>query len=311
MNPARVRNAVFLILTGVILLLNTTGQLNWDFWVELLWLWPMLLIAIGVEKLLLATRAKNLAYVSSLLLVLTVVWAWSSYSSGPRPDEPSFNFDADFTQAYPLDSTMQALVADIDFGAGRLNVGSTPDKLLDGSFYSAFGRPRVSMGQEGNRAVVRVRLPRQKHFGWWPRKKENRWKVNLTDRLPIRLHIDCGAAQLNLDLTDLLVERCELDCGASEIDLAFGSKSAHVEGSIDCGASDVNIRIPRGAGLRLHRDTAISSFSTHGIDLIRRGSYHETKDFDTAPVQIKLEVQAGVSSFRVFYSNETMKSGTI
>jgi len=311
MSPARVRTGVFLILTGVLLLLNTTGRLGWDFWVELIWLWPMLLIALGLEKLLLATKAKNLAYVSSLILLLTVIWAWSSYAKAPHEDEPSYTFDADFTQAYPLDSTMQALVAELDFGAGRLTVGATSDKLFDGSFYSPRGRPRVSMDKEGSQAVVRVRSLRQQHVRWWPGRKENRWKIYLTDRLPLRLNVDCGAAKLKLDLSLLRVEQLDLDCGASEIDLTFGGKCTRVEASINCGVSEINIRIPHGAGLRIHRDTAISSFSTRGIDLVRRGSYRETRDFDSAPVQIKLEIDAGVSSFRISYSDETVKSGTI
>jgi hypothetical protein len=125
------------------------------------------------------------------------------------------------------------------------------------------------------------------------------------------LNIDCGAARLKLNLSDIRVERFDLNCGASEIDVVLGSKSPQVDGSIDCGASEIDIRIPRGAGLRVRRDTAVSSFHTSGIDLVRRGSFHETENFDRAPVQITLEVNAGVSSFRVSYSDETVKPGTI
>jgi len=310
MNPGKMRSGVFLIITGVILLLNTTGNLSWAFWVDLIWLWPMLLIAIGVEKLFLATKLKQLAYVSSLILVLTVVWAWSSYAETPGVDEPTYSFDADFTQVYPLDSTLESLVADIDFGAGRLTVCSTSDQLFDGSFYSRDKRPRVTMRERRGRATIRVNAPGARHISW-PRKLDNNWRIMLTDQLPVRLNVDCGAARLKLNLAEIQLERFNIDCGASEIDLVIGTKSPRVEGYIDCGASHIDIQIPRGAGLRVHRNVAISSFRSGEINLRKHGSYRETEKFDEAPVQIKLDVDAGVSAFRISYSDETVGPGAI
>jgi hypothetical protein len=310
MNPSRLRTGVFFILTGSILLLNTTGVLGWSFWVDLVWLWPVLLIAIGVEKVLLATRVRQLAYISSLILILTVVWAWSSYARETRIEEPTFDFDADFTKAYPLDSTYTSLVADIDFGAGKLYIGSSSTELFNGEFYSRHGRPRVDLDQRRSRAMVEVRTDNMGEFHW-PGKLGNRWKIGVTDRLPVRLNIDCGAAGLELNLSEIQLERLDLNCGASEIDLVIGIKNPRVDAYIDCGASNLNIKIPRGAGLRVHRDIAVSSFRSPGLELTKRGSYRETPAFDGAPIQINLDLEAGVSAFTVSYSNETAKPGSI
>jgi hypothetical protein len=310
MNPGRLRTGVFLIITGVILLLNTTGALAWSFWVDLIWLWPMLLIAVGVEKLLLATRAKNLAYISSLILIITVFWAYSTYARGPSSDDPVYQFDADFTQAYAMDTTINALAADIDFGAGRLVIGSTSEQLFDGNFYSKRGRPRVTKSDRRGRATVRVRGPEARHFHW-PSKLDNKWQVDLTDRLPVRLNIDCGAARLLLNLEDVQLERFEIDCGASRVDLTIGAKSARVDGSIDCGASDVKIKIPHGAGLRVQRDAAITSFCSGEIELLKRGSYRVPDNFNYAAAQIKLQIDAGVSFFKVSYSDQSVGTDAI
>jgi len=310
MNPGRLRIGVFFILTGCVLLLNTTGALDWSFWVDLIWLWPMLLIAIGVEKVLLATRYKQLAYISSLILVLTVVWAWSSYARETRIEEPIYNFDADYSKAYPLDSTHTSLATEIDFGAGKLFIGSSSTELFNGQFYTRRGRPRVTLDQRRSRAVVQVRAD-ERHNIQWPGKTGNRWKINVTDKLPVRLNVDCGAAGLQMDLADVHLERLDLDCGASEIDLVIGKKCPRVDAYIDCGASHLDIKIPRGAGLRVHRDIAISSFRSPEIKLDRRGSYRETPGFADAPVQVNLDINAGVSAFTVSYSDQTVTPGSI
>lgn len=310
MSPGKLRTGVFFILTGGLLLLNTTGALAWSFWVDLIWLWPVLLIAIGVEKLFLATNARQLAYVSSLILVLAVVWAWTSHARGARIDEAAYDFDADYSKTFAMDSNFTSLVTDIDFGAGKLYVGASADELFDGDFYSSFGRPRVTMHQRRSRAVVRVGLDTDRHIRWIG-KTGNRGKIKITNRLPVRLNIDCGAAGLQLDLADVKLERLDLNCGASEIDLVIGRKSPRVEAYVDCGASHLDIKIPRGAGLRVHRDIAVSSFRSPDIELKRRGSYRETAGFADAPVQINLDLEAGVSVFRVSYSDESVEPGSI
>ncbi len=311
MSPAKLRTGMFFILTGTILLLNSTGHLAWSYWVDLLWLWPMLLIALGVEKLFTATRAKALGYLSTLILIGTVLWAWNSHARGPDFDEPAFDFDADFSQSYPLDTTHTNLTVDIDFAAGELRVNSTNEHLLDGQFYSRRGRPRVSFNEHRHRAVVRVRPPHQETIRLFSPTPNNRWKMAVTDKLPVRLNIDCDAGRMDLDLTEIAVDRLDLECGASEIDIIFGGKSRDIDAYLDCGASHLDIKIPHGAGLRVRRDIALSTFHSSGIDLNRRGGYHETADYRTAPVRINLEVDAGVSAFRVSYSDVTLDRGPI
>jgi hypothetical protein len=51
MNIGRIRNGAILISAGVVLLLNTMDHLSWAVWFRIFSLWPVLLIAIGIELL--------------------------------------------------------------------------------------------------------------------------------------------------------------------------------------------------------------------------------------------------------------------
>ncbi len=312
MNPGKLRWGVFFILTGVLLMLTTSGRLSWEFWVDLVWLWPMLLIAIGVEKICLATKLKPLAYISSVILVGTVFWAYSTYANEPRFESiDDGEFVTDYNKDFPHDSTVSAVNANFDFGAGTLMIGATSDRMFEGEFFSDFGKPRVTLRKRRNEAVLRVRMPNDKYNIRWPGRIDNKWRVKLSDKIPVKLNIDCGAASLKLDLSEIQIEKFNLDCGASDIDVWFGARSPRVDAYINCGASSMKILIPRGAGLRVRRDTPVSSFSSGPIKLRKRGSYQETEGFSRAPVQINLDLEAGVSSFRVTYSDETVKDGAI
>ena len=72
--------AVLLILIGVILLLNVFGVLDWSIWWSLLRLWPVLLIAAGLELLL--GRWKWGSLLATILVVAVVVAALWLTSAG-------------------------------------------------------------------------------------------------------------------------------------------------------------------------------------------------------------------------------------
>ena len=63
------------ILVGTLLLLNNVGRLDWWVWNDILSLWPLLLIAIGIEKIFQNTRLSFISYLSTVALVAVVLWA--------------------------------------------------------------------------------------------------------------------------------------------------------------------------------------------------------------------------------------------
>ena len=76
---------VLLILIGGILLLNVLGVLDWSIWWSLLRLWPILLIAAGLELLLGRWWWGSLL---STILVVAVVVAALWLTSGADPPTP-------------------------------------------------------------------------------------------------------------------------------------------------------------------------------------------------------------------------------
>ena len=74
MTPSKLRWGLLFIVVGIMLLLCNTGHLDWDFWYEILMWWPILLIAIGLEKIFLKTKLEFISYLSPLLLVAAMIY---------------------------------------------------------------------------------------------------------------------------------------------------------------------------------------------------------------------------------------------
>ncbi len=314
MTAGRLRTGLLLILVGVVLLLNTTGLVEWNLWENLLTLWPIFLIAIGIEKIFAASeRLKSFAYISPLVIVATFAYA---VVAGTQDDGSSWRDDGDngtfewFTAATP---TAKRVKMSADFGSGRLVVsdGATADHLAEGRFTHRGRKPRIETAQADS--VLTIQLSRtegvKRHRTIGSRDRE-RWIIKLSDKLPIDLSLDAGGAQLGLELTNLPVERLGLSAGAADIDLSLGSKSPMVDCGIDCGAASIDVTIPASAGLRISGTSALSTFSSGPLDLIEQGEYMETPDYESRAVKIVLRVESGASSLRIHVADGNQASAS-
>jgi hypothetical protein len=306
MTVGKVRTGILLILIGTFLLLNTLDVLDVSLWENLLVYWPVFLIAIGIEKIFASSeRLKPLAYISPLLIVATFAYAVTAGPTGgadlSRDDSESNTMNWNLG----TDPSIQRIDLNLDFGGGRLVVGSgtVQGNLIEGRFQHRGHEPKVKTKQDGGTVTVSITQPTGRNGSiTLGRRDRERWNLRLNDSTPVDLSVDAGGAIVRLDLEDLVIPKVSVSSGAADVDLAIGAKSPKVDCDIDCGAASIDLTIPAGAGLRLTRDIALSSLSTGGIELVKKGEYRETPDFESKAIQITLSIDAGVSSFRIHQS---------
>ena len=118
-----------------------------------------------------------------------------------------------------------------------------------------------------------------------------------------RASMDVGAAQFTvLNLGNLNTEVIEIDAGIGEIDLGFtGDWRQNARVSVDMGLGSLVLRFPRGLGVRLVKDTFLTSLDSEG--LVKRGDAYYSLDYDDAEYQITVDVDAAFGSIRVAWVN--------
>ena len=118
-----------------------------------------------------------------------------------------------------------------------------------------------------------------------------------------RASMDVGAAEFTVrNLGNLNTEVIEIDAGIGEIDLDFtGDWRQNARVSVDMGLGSLVLRFPRGLGLRLVKDTFLTSLDSEG--LVKRGDAYYSLDYDDAEYQITVDVDAAFGSIRVAWVN--------
>jgi hypothetical protein len=114
-----------------------------------------------------------------------------------------------------------------------------------------------------------------------------------------RVKVEAGAAEVRVSgLGNTRAPRFEFSGGMGETTLDFGgawTRSATAE--INMGVGSVRLRLPRALGVRVTRDSFLSSFDAGG--LVKRGDAWYSRNYDQARHKLDISIHAAVGSVEV------------
>jgi len=291
---SKLLQGTFLILLGCVFLLVNLGYASWDVVAELAELWPLLLVAWGITLMTKGTKVSFLGFLGPLLLVLALVYVlWGSYRGADREIRR-------ITASQELTDVDEARVT-LRFAGGKLAVSPGDAMNLveaEMDYRADTSRPRLIYSEEGGlgRAVLRRTGSTRAGPGMG-----NRWDVRLTDRIPLELRLITEGSNCNLDLSGLRITDVEVTAGASNVVVRFGRGDADARVKVDAGVSLVRLEIPKQYGLRMLVDCGLC-FKYLPDGMKKRdggGGAYYSKNYDTAPHKMDLEVEGGVSKLSI------------
>lgn len=297
-----------LVGAGAILLLSNLGYLPWSSWGMLWRLWPLFLIALGVD-LLIGRRSLIGAIVSAFLILLligggvAIVFFAQNIPMLVEVTGP-VEWRTEHVE-YPLEGVERASVM-IDWTSvpGYLSALRDSSDLIQADV-TYLGE--LTFDVEVYRDEADVTL--DSHFTGLSfgtvdvGRGDARWDVKLNPRTPLDLTLDTGSGACDFDLTGLQISGLVLDSGSGSIDLALPADSTF-EAVIDSGSGSIVITLPEGVGARVNLDSGSGSFQPGERFRLIEGernddSVWETDDFRTAEHTVLFYIDQGSGSIRI------------
>lgn len=286
---------VLLIGLGVLFLLSSLEIMDWSSWNNLWRLWPLILVAFGLE-ILIGRRSLVGSLLIGLLLLVTVVfaltfWAWQPYSGQVTTTES-------ISQA--LKGATKADV-NIDFGAGTLRLAglSDADRLISGSISRGDGET-VSQDFYVSNGTAYYTLKSKIDWGvsfFRSDPQDRTWDLRLNQSVPTDLSINKGAGDATLDLERLNVTNLDMNLGVGDTDLTVPAQG-DVSSTIDAGVGDVTISIPEGMAARIQVNSGLGNTNVPD-NYARRGDVYVSPGFDNARDRIELNIDRGVGDVTI------------
>lgn len=256
MDLKRALEGLTLVAFGALLLAITLGYLPWSVLWNLLSLWPLLLVAAGIDVIGRALDNVWLRALSSLVVIGGLAFAALVMpTDGPRgiPLVTGFgNAEAEpFEFSEDADASVETGHARIGGGVGELNVRGTQDDLVAAEGRSPFGEPRFDVRTDGSEAEVRVDLGEGRSVDFGGRAEMD---VALSEDVEWDIDLDAGVSSIDADLSGLRLSRLDVDMGVSQGTFRLGDTpdgDEAVRVSVDAGVSSCRIEVPKGAAVRL------------------------------------------------------------
>lgn len=288
---------IILIGLGILFLLGNLGMNTWNIWEALIRLWPVLLIAGGLEVIV----GRRNAWAAWLIALLTVallvagVFLLSGRAAG--------TILAADTITQPLGTAERATV-DIGFGAGALTLSSLDDEtnLVSANLQRRSGEEiRQDFRMAGDTAIFTLRS--ENRTPWLSQSGRGpTWDIRLNQSVPTDLKIATGAGQSTLDLRQVQLTHLAVSTGAGQTLITLPERGV-LDAKVSTGAGQAIITIPSGMAARIHVSAGIGSKEVRG-NYQRDGDRYVSPNYADATNRVDLEVSGGVGSIVVRQAEE-------
>lgn len=292
MDLKRAAEGLTVISIGLVLLANTLGTLPWSVWWNILSLWPLLIVAIGVDIIGKGADVKALRVLSSLIVIGGIAYGALVMPAGSGTPWAPFRWvdtlreSKSFDMSEPHDGSLKSGTATVRGGTGRLDI-EAGRALATAEGNSPFD-PRFAVRAEDGAADVEISLGED---GTWafPGDTEDVWmSVTLDRRLVWSLTVESGVSRTRADLRQLPLESLTLKSGVSDSVVHLPKRSLNRAGGglrvvVDAGVSTVTMRFAKGDDVRVRLTGGLSRFE-HPDDLREVGRTdgrrtYQTRDF--------------------------------
>lgn len=286
---------VILIGLGIILLLNNLGILEWSVWEVILRLWPVLLIAWGLD-LIIGRRSiwgSLLALVLIVALLAAALWLFGAGIGTGRVVDAE-----EIRQA--LDGATQAEIV-IAPAVGTLHVEALPESanLVEGAIRLGSGeRATPEFAVVGEMATFTLRsegVAFGPFVGSWD--DQRGWDLGLNPDVPLQLEVSLSVGKSDVDLTSLTVSDLEVSMGVGQTTVILPDKGrfrAKIEGAI----GQTIVAIPEGMAARIHVDTGLAG-SQLPDEYQRHGDVYTSPGYESADNRVDLKVSQAIGNIAI------------
>ena len=289
---------VILILLGLAFLVSNLNLFNFNVW-EMMWrLWPVWLIAVGLDMLV-GRRTSWGGWLVLGLVATIVAGAMWFYGSGYGWVGTGGTYVETSTVVQEAKDFKEATVS-IRPGVGEIRIGSTSgaENVVEGTIHKLPGE-RIVANASGSNGHLDYTLRSEGSFS--PRFNFDfngpNWDLRLSEKLPMDLDINTGVGKAEVDLSRLTLTRLDLTTGIGESRFVLPAQGTF-NVSVKSGIGKTTIEIPREMAARIRVSNGIGHIAVSGSYRANNG-YYESANYDSAKDRVEVHISGGIGEIVV------------
>lgn len=289
--------AVFLLGIGIVFLLGNFGYLSFSPWQVLLAIWPVLLVAIGVDVII----GKRRTIWTSLLgfLFITVVMIGSLWLAGIRlPGNAAVTGEP---ISYATQGSDQGIIQ-LSPGVASLAIkpGTEDDVLLSGTIPESTRAQTITQQSQVEGGVIKVTLQSGGYrvFIPWGETNLSTWDLEISPSIPVNLNVNMGAGDAKIDMNSLLISGLSYEAGIGQVKLSL-PEAGSFSGKVSSAIGQITLVVPDEVGLQIETGTALVVRSIPANYIKIAENLYRSPNYDMATSKINLQVDLAIGQILV------------
>lgn len=262
MKVSSIRWGIIWIGIGLLFLAINFGVLDSLVFPALFSLWPVILIAIGVELIFRKTRFYFLALLSPLLIAAAFIFAavyaggysWS-FSEFWKDWSWTYEGDRQFTEQISIGADVDTIRLEIDTGDSDLDLNPSPDMIfsVNTNYYKV--SPIISHRKEGNVVYLEYRYRENRKGSIFNIKNRHICnEIGIFDGAWLFAEIETETDYPELDFSEFRLGELTLSLKARESRIRFGESIGDADIEIKGRSERLVLWLPRNFGMELLMD---------------------------------------------------------
>ena len=337
MKANKIIKGLTLLLIGIIFLANTLEILEWSVWSNIVKLWPLLLVSLGLSLIF---RGKSLSFMGPLIIFLGIIAGMGASYVGisfegeivretktlsreiaievekvPETEvAPEAEMTPEIEAALETEITPEKEVAletkeypkierasiELKLDLGKLTIGESTTLLyecISKYRYKKFEPFEKFSHTEKEANILIYHSPVIKRR--ISNNIKNHWQLKLNNKIIYDLSVKTGAIDTDCNLSGFKVEKLYIESGASNINLVLPQYNSKI--IIDTGVSNIDIAIPKNVGATVNIDSGIAIKNLD--DFIKRNGTYISHNYNESEFKTEIEIDCGVSHIDIYYIN--------
>ncbi|MHC1716839.1 MAG: LiaF domain-containing protein [Candidatus Dojkabacteria bacterium] len=318
--------AIFLILLGIIFLLNTTGTVGWGIWTYILDYWPIVFVFWGIRLIIGNSLVAEIVLgVLSLIVYSSIgLLSYSAYTQKDLPFVPNYinehfnrplikNSSGEYKEEKQLIeekdfSNVENRNLDIKVGASKFSLtddaSSTNYLALFSKFNDGFIEPKLTstMGEKDLNIEFRT-VSSKRMFRFW-NNVTSEFDLTLGKTgIPTNIDIDLGAGEGVVTLKEVKLGNVNGHVGAGQLTLSLLDKSVPNKILLEIGAANVDLTIPKNVGYSLEYDLGVGDISENNDSIasfISKETTYKSSNYEDAQTKIEIVTKVGAGSLNIY-----------
>jgi hypothetical protein len=265
-------------------------------------LWPVLLIAIGVELIFRRTRLYFLALLSPILIAAAFVLA-ASYKGGPgwNLDELfnnwSWRYQAEKTDLVeiPVDDSVSSLDLVLNLGQAGFELKANSERMFSAETEYYSRSPMISHRTENGVEFVEYENRERPQKGIFDFVKSGvRSRIAFPDGVPLGLAISTELDDPQIDLSEFSITSLRLDLRSDYAKVRLGGSPASLDVNVSGRARKLQLQVPHDLGLEITGNPDRLRRALADVELLESPSGYRTQGFSGSPSKAYISIDARI-----------------